>query len=180
MAVVVQGRRVHYVRKSHQNATHPLVISASYSPSGQNFQQEFAWTGTKDYSAYIGIIASVLFRQQLTDEAVMQYNNGLCAQAATMLVGQWGTDLPIPLNMSASLLNVRIPCNTVDAACYTWRINDLVNLLLDKYKMYVVIFEISDVASVARYVRISCQIYNQLVDYNALSQAIIQETNPIN
>lgn len=174
-----KGAAFMYVRKEHQNTTHPLVISASYSPEGQNFQQEFAWTGTKDYSAYIGVIAAIRFRQQLTDAVVMGYNNQLCQQAAGLLIQAWKTDLPIPFNMSASLINIRIPCNTNDAACYTWQINDLVNLMLEKYKMYVVIFEIADVQSTARYVRISCQIYNQMSDYQTLSNAIITETNPL-
>ena len=174
-----KGAAFLYVSKRLQNATHPLVISAAYSPAGDRFQEEFAWTGTKDYSAYLSIIAALRFRRQLTDERAMGYNNGLCHQAADYLTGVWSTDLPVPLSMSASLVNVRIPCNVADAACYSWDIQALTETLLQRYRMYVVIFEISDSDSPARYVRISCQIYNQMSNYQTLAQAIIDETSPL-
>ena len=41
----------------------------------------------------------------------MSYNNRMCECAAVALTQRWGTVLPVPLTMTASIVNVMLPCS---------------------------------------------------------------------
>jgi len=80
----------------------------------------------------------------------------------------WNTTRPIPDSMAASTINVRIPCNTDDPSCYTW---DEVEFYLWLFVNNIWAMGFKDSNGV-RYLRLSCQIYNEASDYEHLKRAI--------
>jgi len=98
----------------------------------------------------------------------MSYNNNLCLDAAKKMSDSWNTTRPVPDHMTASTINVRIPCNTLDPECYTW--ND-VEFYLWLFTKNIWAMGFKDNNGV-RYLRLSCQIYNEESDYDYLKEAI--------
>lgn len=80
---------------------------------------------------------------------------------AQLIAERWNSTLPVPQDMTASLTNVRIPCNVQDKRCYSWDIEKVLNHLREKYDLWVIIYSYMN----TRYARISCQIYNELSEY---------------
>jgi selenocysteine lyase/cysteine desulfurase len=156
-----------YVHKNQQKQIYPNVIS-SLSGADTDFQTRFEYTGTRDYTAYLSFLSALEFRNNIGDDVVMSYNKDLCLSAAKMMSDAWNTTRPVPDEMTASTINVRLPCNTRDQKCYTW----------DDTAFYIWLF-IKDIwaltfvdAHGVRYLRLSCQIYNEMADYEALKQAM--------
>jgi len=98
----------------------------------------------------------------------MSYNNNMCLQAAKKLSDEWKTTRPVPDTMTASTINVRIPCNTDEPSCYTW--ND-VEFYLWLFVNNIWAMGFKDNKGVW-YLRLSCQIYNEASDYERLKRAI--------
>jgi len=170
-----KGAAFLFIRKSAQSFMHPTVISFGYN---KGIQEEFMWVGTRDFSAYLAISDSIAWRKAYTDSAVFKYNNDLCVQASDLLVKLWKTDTLVPRNMTASLTNIVVPCNSNNQTlCYTWDLGVVAGQLVDKFDIWVPLFEVSPNGK--RVVRISCQIYNDITDYEKLGKAIIELTNPI-
>ena len=156
-----------YIAPKYQTMMHPTVISNFYSPEGNNFEGEFAFLGTKDYSSMISAREAIYFRLNLTDQAVWEYNNGLCDQVEDLFTSRWNTTLPQPKNMTASMTNVQIPCNPGFPGCYNWTINAVVNSLVAQ-NVWTVVFERDSL----RYLRISCQIYNYFQEYQQFASIL--------
>jgi len=167
-----KGTAFLYVAKDKQISIHPTVITDSFTTG---FQNEFEYTGTRDYCAFLTIPAVLEWRKSLTDEAVWNWNNNLCTQASDYLTSLWNSSNPAPKSMFASLVNVAIPCNTMGPSCYTWDIGTLNTILKLQYEIWTVLYEFEG----KRYVRLSCQVFNELSDYKKLGDAIVKETNPM-
>jgi len=70
--------------------------------------------------------------------------------------------------MTASTINVRIPCNILGPECYSWGDIEFYLWLFMK-NIWAMGFKDSNGV---RYLRLSCQIYNEMSDYDYLKQAI--------
>jgi len=156
-----------YVKSEHHSLIHPTVISNQYG-NELDIQTRFEYTGTRDYSAFLSFSSALELRRQLTDKRVMEYNNKLCLEAANKMSEAWNTTRPIPDHMTASMINVRIPCNVLDAECYSW---DDIEFYLWLFTKNIWVMGFKDRNGV-RYLRLSCQIYNELSDYDYLKEAI--------
>jgi selenocysteine lyase/cysteine desulfurase len=150
-----KGSAFLYVRRELQNTLIPTVIS-SYKGG---FQQDFTYTGTRDYTNYLSIGEALAFREWITEEKLTNYNNGLCKSVSDYLVKRWQTDVPVPISMLASTGNVRIPCNGAPQ-CYSWNIGNLTDRLRE-YGYTVVLYEYQNI----RYIRLECQIYNYIEEW---------------
>jgi selenocysteine lyase/cysteine desulfurase len=158
-----------YVKKEYQDLIHPTVISNQQYGAKTSFQARFEYTGTRDYSPFLSFSSALRFRELSGgDEHVMTYNNDLCLKAANMMSEAWNTTRPVPDHMTASTINVRIPCNTRDPACYTW---NEVGFYLWLFLKNIWALGFQD-ANGVWYLRLSCQIYNQMSDYEELKEAI--------
>jgi len=80
----------------------------------------------------------------------------------------WNTTRPIPDHMTASMINVQIPCNILGTECYSWGDVEFYLWLFTK-NIWAMGFK--DRKGV-RYLRLSCQIYNEMSDYDYLFDAI--------
>lgn len=156
-----KGSAFLYVKKQYQSEILPTVIS-SYKT---NFKNDFMYTGTRDYTNYLTFDEALNFRAWLSDEKVWEYNNNLCKNVSTSLSRRWNTILPVPQSMSASVINVRIPCNINGPSCYSWDIGRVMNRFTNE-GFTIVIYEYKKI----RYFRFECQIYNFYEEYLLTAQ----------
>jgi isopenicillin-N epimerase len=143
-----------------QRDLHPAVISNFY---GEGFEQEFAWTGTGDPSARLAVTAALDFIEAL---GVARYREALRVQAraaAAQISDAWRVAPGAPAEMFAAMvtlpLRVDEPANTESVA--RWRLK-----LLREHNIEVPVINIDG----RHWVRISAQVYNELVDYEALAR----------
>eukprot|EP01126_Amoeba_proteus_P046177 TRINITY_DN5204_c0_g1_i3.p1 TRINITY_DN5204_c0_g1~~TRINITY_DN5204_c0_g1_i3.p1 ORF type:complete len:360 (+),score=62.89 TRINITY_DN5204_c0_g1_i3:317-1396(+) len=158
-----------YVKREYHNLIHPTVISNQYG-DGWDMIHEFEYVGTRDYSPYLTLIEALEWRKNITDDAIFTYNNNLCLTAGHFMAKAWNTTLPIPDSMTASLVNVQIPCNSLSdpTKCYTWLEPEIYLWLFSK-NIWALVFPDTHGKY---YVRLSCQIYNELDDYVRVMKAI--------
>ncbi len=62
-----------------QDATHPLTISWGYQ---KGYVEEFAWTGTHDFSRYLAVPAAIEFMHELGATEMRQHNHALVRAGA--------------------------------------------------------------------------------------------------
>jgi isopenicillin-N epimerase len=162
-----------YVRANLQPHIHPTIVSHNY---GQGFAREFSWTGTRSYSAHLSIPAALSFRNSIGEIRYRNYNNHLCRQASALFFARWNVSSPVEDSMSAAMSMVPIPCNIpTDRLCYNWTSVDVVAQLTEE-GIWAWPNYITDGASFTRYVRLSCQIYNELSDYQVFFEAFTRIT----
>jgi selenocysteine lyase/cysteine desulfurase len=170
-----KGAAFLYVKKEHHSVIHPTVISNQYG-NGWDLVHQFEYVGTRDYSAFLTLTEAIQFRKNLTDQVVWNYNNNLCLEAGKMMSAAWNTTRPFPDSMVASMINVRIPCNTKDPSkgCYTWNEPELY-LWMIGHNVWSLVYPDQ---SGFLYVRLSCQIYNDMDDYVKLLKVISEYNLP--
>lgn len=159
-----------YVKKSLQKNIHPAVISHFYK---FGFQTEFGWTGTRDYSHMISLDAAIEFRKARGDQEIREYNNRLCRNAAETLIKRWNTSTIAPYSMMNSLINIRLPCNTQAPECWTYDVEKIQKTMEEKYNIWTFLRNVDGI----NYVRISCQIYNDISDYIRFAQVLEELQN---
>eukprot|EP00732_Lithocolla_globosa_P004203 Lithocolla_globosa_v1_NODE_3749_length_1592_cov_7.818478.p1 type:complete len:461 gc:universal NODE_3749_length_1592_cov_7.818478:1478-96(-) len=171
-----KGSAFLYARREYHSVLHPTIISHHYN---QGFSKEFHWTATRSYAAHLSISQALSFRSSLGDQQVFSYNNALCSSAASALVKRWNTDIPVPNEMYASLVMIRVPCNLLDAElCYDWSPAEVASQL-EAVGLWAWGNYVTDGGSVTRYARLSCQIYNELSDYERVFDAFDQITGTL-
>eukprot|EP01127_Copromyxa_protea_P011170 TRINITY_DN2794_c0_g1_i2.p1 TRINITY_DN2794_c0_g1~~TRINITY_DN2794_c0_g1_i2.p1 ORF type:complete len:435 (-),score=81.64 TRINITY_DN2794_c0_g1_i2:75-1379(-) len=170
-----KGSAFLYIKSDHHKIIHPTVISNQYG-NGWDLVHQFEYTGTRDYSAFLSLKEALQFRKNLTDSVVWKYNNNLCLEAGKMMSAAWNTTRPLPDSMTASMINVRIPCNTKDRSkgCYTWSEPEMYLWMFGKNVWSLVFPDQSGYL----YVRLSCQIYNDMDDYVKLMKVIEEFNHP--
>ena len=143
-----------------QRDLHPAVISNFF---GQGFEKEFAWTGTIDPGARLAVTAALDFIEAL---GVERYRDALRIQAnaaATLLENTWSVSRGAPAEMFAGMVTLPLPVDlpgSAEAVAH-WRLK-----LLRENNIEVPIHSIGG----RLWVRISAQVYNEMVDYEALAR----------
>jgi selenocysteine lyase/cysteine desulfurase len=155
-----------YVRKELQNFTRPASVSFGYQ--SRNFTTEFFWPGTRDLSAMFAVTTAIEWRNELGgEEAIMEYCKDLALKAGERVAQIWNTRVLIENDhrseMNAALVNVEFPCDnkqTMDHVSKT---------LMSDHQSYVQTYEFNG----KYYARFSCQIYNELKDYEYVANTIL-------
>lgn len=148
-----------------QDGLHPTVISHGY---GKGFQAEFAWTGTRDPSAWLAVPAAIDFYRRIGDRAVRGHNHDLARRAAELLTDRLGTFAVSPAAMRGAMASIALPTSLPsdhDAA------RALNVRLWERHRIEVPIFAFAD----RLWVRISAQVYNELSEYERLAEALRKE-----
>ncbi|XP_078699428.1 uncharacterized protein LOC144926473 isoform X1 [Branchiostoma floridae x Branchiostoma belcheri] len=163
-----KGVALLYVRRDLQETTRPLVVSHGH---GAGFNAEFAFPGMKDYSSKLSLHTVLDFWQCVGPERVQTYLHDLVTQAAELLMEKWHTGLLAPLNMFASMALVQLPPAFHDGTAVTYDLAEKIqNQLYHRFNIEVPLKAVQG----ELYVRISAHIYNELADYEALGDAILQ------
>jgi len=161
-----KGSAILWTSKKLQNMIYPTTISEEGIGKTQ-YQLEFSWTGTYDYSAYLSMSEALKFRETFGEHDIMKYIHQLAIDGGELLAKTWKTEFLIDQSMTGAMCNIRIPTKN-----YTLSQN-MPTILLERYDTWVPTFNISD----NFYVRVSAQIYNSIEDFQFLANAVLQIIN---
>jgi len=155
-----KGAAFLWVRADHHSVVHPTVISFGYL---QGYDQEFFWTGTNDFSAFLSFTAAIEFNQALGTTKVMNYMRDLVTTAANTLATRWKTKTLVAPELSSAMAVIQIPKNNYTEA----QVHD--KLFFD-YNIEVPVFLVDG----EMYLRISSHVYNAKEDYDLLANAVLK------
>ena len=157
-----------YVKKSLQYIPHPLIITGRF---GNGFPNEYQYTGTRDNSAYLAVKDSLEFRKKYGDKDIMEYMHELSIKAGELVAEIFGTEVLIKdTNKFGSINNIRMPIDNADL------LQKAVNNTLFEDNTYVTNIEFDG----HFYMRISCQIYNELNDYKYAANKFMKQLAKLN
>jgi isopenicillin-N epimerase len=132
------------------------------------FPYNFGWTGTRDPSSWLAILAGFDFMNRF-GEAQVRHNHELLGNGIALLTATWKSSITIPNRMRACRSVVSVP----DGLPYSP--TDQGRALLDpdlKEKCKITVS--ASIASQGRvWLRITAQIYNRIRDYEKLGRAIL-------
>jgi isopenicillin-N epimerase len=174
-----------HVRRDRQAAIRPHVIShGANSPrtDRSRFLLEFDWVGTLDPTAYLTVPAAIEYLGSLLPGGwpeVMARNRALARSGAELVCAALGCDVPAPAEMVGSLASIPIPLDRArpsEPADGRAKENAALGYdplqvhLLERYRIQVPCFARPPAAE--RTIRLSAQLYNDLVDYERLAAAL--------
>jgi len=141
---------------------HPAVISWGLD---KGFLAEFDWVGTRDPSPWLAAPEGLAFLQELGFEDVRTHNHSLVWRAAQQLAERWDTAIEFPEAATGFMATVPLPAalgsTPEQAAC-------LRDALLFEDRIEVQLHA----AHRRLWARVSCQVYNDDADIEALARAI--------
>jgi len=160
-----RGCALLWVRPERAASLHPTVISHGY---GQGLAAEFGWTGTRDVTPFLSVLAALAFHRSMGGLALMERNRRLAAEAAPLLAQSWGTEVAGRADQRWAMAAVRVPARSdaSDEAARRWH-----DRLLRRHAIQVPVFAFQG----GLWVRISAQAYNQASEYESLAQAVLTE-----
>ncbi|KAJ6632826.1 Hercynylcysteine sulfoxide lyase, partial [Pseudolycoriella hygida] len=170
-----RGCAMMYVDKKHQGTIHPAHINSGYSQPA-SYQGEFAWTGTMDFSPYMTVPAALKFREDVGgEEAIMSYNHRLALDGGFYMASVLGTEIIQAEDQIGNMVDVRLPIIDPDDA--RLNTNFWIDTLLYRFPhIFAPVYKHGG----KWWIRISCQIYNDLSDFEVLAkvyQTICDELN---
>lgn len=181
-----KGSALLWVRPEYQADIFPPVVSGEGQGSSQ-FQMQFSYSGTADYSARLAFEAALNFRGSVGSEAdIMSYMHNLAVQGGALLASRWKTEVLLSPDLYGSMVTVRVNCLNATI------MNNLAQKVLDTYNVWVPFFTLPSAfpevrewrfqrgqaelsrpaASPVFYTRVSAQIYTELSDFEYLADAV--------
>lgn len=141
---------------------HPTVISWGY---GKGLTAEFDLLGTRDPSPALAAPEGLAFLRELGLEAMRAWNHDVAWGAARSLSAHWGTELPAPETMYASMVTIPLAARF---GADPERIEALRTALLveDRFEAQL------HVLRGRAWLRIAAQVYNEPGDYERLRDAM--------
>src|SRR6185295_8680102 len=149
-----------WARRSAQPGIHPTVISHGYD---KGFTEEFDWTGTRDFSAWLSVPDGIDFFRQLGPARLRAYCHKLVVQEAKKISAAWGTELGGPPELHGTMIAIRLPDRLQG--------RDPVALMAGWMKRHRIVVPTMPVGGVF-WARISAQAYNAPGDYVRLRNLV--------
>jgi len=143
----------------------PVVISSS---GLHDFSGRFAYTGTRDYTAFASIPTAFDFCRDLGGlESIRSYNHELAIYGASLCAKRWATSLIAPKQMLSTMADVILPTTSAD------EVKNLEIELEEKHKMCIKteFVRFSDNQEVW-ICRLSGQIYLEKTDFEKLADLV--------
>ncbi|KAI8137721.1 pyridoxal phosphate-dependent transferase [Fennellomyces sp. T-0311] len=172
---VPRGAAFLYVPKRNQGLIHPTIINYAYRSTANgepsNFEEEFGWPGTMDFSTVLCVNAAIDFRESLGgEEAIQSYCNDLAQKGGQLVADLCGTEVleNDDKTLTVAMTNVRLP--------FTNKQNkpegEVVNAFIDKW-----MYEHNTMGAPYKhndkwYVRLSAQVYNDLDDFRYFAETV--------
>jgi isopenicillin-N epimerase len=94
-----RGSGLLYARPDIQGELLPTVMSSNGPAS---FEKMFEYTGTKDYTPHLSIIAALNFRAQFGEAQLQAYVRALSIEGGKLLAASWNTECIAPDEMTGS------------------------------------------------------------------------------
>lgn len=163
-----------YVSPEWQHEVRPTVISHAANrkrPNRSKFIAEFDWSGTFDPSPLLAMTTAIEFLERLRPTGYAGHlaaNRSLALQARALLCDRLGIEPPAPESMLGSLVTLPLHVGTKAFAAG----DRLQPYLYKNHRIEVPCFPGPENQN--RYVRVSCQAYNDLTQYERLATALKQ------
>jgi isopenicillin-N epimerase len=157
-----KGSAFLYVDPKYQKEIHPTNISHNYLTT---FKSEFDWVGTHDMTAWLSVSAALAFIREIDADKMRSYGHNLALDARKMLTKSWGSNLVAPQDMIGMLATLELPGNPAHDDKHVLNLHDR---LRDEFHIEIPVIEMNG----HTYVRISCQVYNSMTEYEQLDRAI--------
>jgi isopenicillin-N epimerase len=173
-----KGAALLYVRRDRQPTIRPLAISHGANadrPERSRFRLEFDWTGTDDPSAYLCVPESIRFMGSLLPGGwpeLMQRNRALALEARAHLCSALGVDPPCPDEMIGTLASIPLGRGSYTFTTTALAFDPIEEILRDRYHIEVPVLACPD--GPASLIRIACQIYNSIEQYDYLADALLE------
>ena len=182
------GCAVLYVDPKHHKYIHTMPISHSYLPSTVDLSEEdernrlvdrFFFTGTKNFASVEVIPYAMEFRQQVCggEKAIYDYCHELAVQAGELVSKKWGTPVLDQKDATqiSTMITVPVPIDVPEFIEDWTKYVDLVYAKCFAKKAYT-----PCIAHNGKLLaRFSCQIYNELDDYDYASDVLIEALNEV-
>ncbi len=145
---------------------HPPVISHFL---GQGLCPEFDFVGTRDYSAFLAIGATLEFLRGLGAERIRQHNHELALEGTRHVAGRLGAELTAPPSMVGSMASFPW-VGPRDQELETTPEGALLlrSMLWDEHRTEVSVTAFGD----RFWVRLCAHVYNEMADYEGLADAL--------
>jgi isopenicillin-N epimerase len=144
----------------------PTVLSSDIA---YPFPYNFGWTGTRDPSSWLAILAGFDFMDRFGEAQVRGHNHGLLGDGIALLIEMWKSSITIPDRMRACMSVVSAP----DGLPYPPTDQGRALLELDLKERCNIIVSASIASQGHVWLRITAQIYNDIRDYEKLGRAIL-------
>ncbi|KAI8137722.1 pyridoxal phosphate-dependent transferase [Fennellomyces sp. T-0311] len=164
-----------YAPKRSHALIHPSIINYAYKSTRNgersNFEDEFGWPGTMDFSSTLCVGAALDFRKSIGgEEAIQKYCNDLARKGGQLVADICGTEVleNEDKTLTVAMTNVLLPfknkrnMTTLEA----------VNALLDKWMYDHDTVGSPYIHNGKWYVRLSAQIYNDLEDFRYFADTV--------
>jgi isopenicillin-N epimerase len=167
-----------YVRRDRQATVRPTVISHGATAARTDrsrFLVEFDWTGTHDPSAYLCVPEAIrVLGAALAGgwPALRARNRALALAARDVLCRALGVAPPAPDSMLGSMATVPLPDSPVRSSSLPPPFDPLQDALLERFTIEVPVFPWP--GPPRRFVRVSCQLYNTIEQYERLAAALVE------
>jgi isopenicillin-N epimerase len=172
-----KGSAILYVHPSKQKEVMPLQISHHYD-RGDSWAKKFFWPGTDDYTAYLCVPSAINFMGKIFPggwNELRKYNRELALKGRKIIAEKLGTELPAPDHMIGHLANILIGRTEVPPYGFNY-IHPIQETLFSEFRIEVPVFTFKR-SDPKAWVRIACQCYNDISQFEYLAQALkeIQE-----
>lgn len=154
-----KGAAFIWAAPERQDGLHPVTISHGF---GQGFLQEFDWTGTRDFSAYLAVPAALDFHARLGGAALRARNVALAVEATALIARRLNTEPGATGALAGSMGMVRLP---VGGEISAERALSLRTKLLDSKTDAPLHAQAGGI-----WLRLSAHAYNELADYEKLAE----------
>lgn len=157
-----KGAAFLWVAPENRSKIHPTVISQDY---GASFQEEFAWTGTRDFTPWLSIGAGIDFLNEIGIQQSRKYIKPILLEARKIITEAMNVGYASPIEMLETMVAFPLPGNPKASPEYIDKLHDII---FDEYKIEVPILQVNGHC----YLRISVNVYNELPDYQKLADAL--------
>jgi isopenicillin-N epimerase len=101
-----KGSAFIWAAPDRQDGLHPVTISHGYQ---KGFLEEFDWTGTRDFSAFLAVPAAIDFHARLGGAALRARNVALAAEATALLARRLNSEIGASGSLAGAMGAVRLP-----------------------------------------------------------------------
>jgi isopenicillin-N epimerase len=178
-----KGAAFLHVRRDRQEGFRPTILSndaVQGKPGRSQFQVDFDYVGTNDYTACLTIPATMDVMAGMVGggwDAIRAHNHDLARSGRDLLCERLGVEPPSPQEMSCSIATVILPRHDAGlherlAARPTRHHDALQDALMDRHGIEVPVWP---ALGTDRFVRVSAQLYNSIEQYAYLADALVEE-----
>jgi isopenicillin-N epimerase len=154
-----KGSAFIWAAPDRQDGLHPVTISHGY---GKGFLEEFDWTGTRDFTAFLSVPAAIDFHARLGGAALRARNVALAAEATALLARRLNTEIGATGPLAGSMGVVRLPIAGEATAEHA----KLLRVRFLKAKTDAPLHAMAG----GIWLRLSAFAYNELADYEHLAE----------